>query len=99
MPRKKTQSATHETLPIPMAARKTNQLEMRKNVRRLGSVALVFISAWLWPGASGQEPEDRKPENPSPTGRATGASDAPGEARVSRALPTAARGDGIALRS
>src|SRR6266480_5133964 len=71
------QPATHEQLPILQAATKTKRFEMRRNVRRLGCLELVFISAWLWPGAASQEPEDRKAEKPKPTGVATGAPHAP----------------------
>src|SRR3989442_14135192 len=71
------QPATYEQLPILRAATKTKRFEMRRNVRRLGSLALVFISAWLWPGAAAQEPEDRKEEEPRRTGFASGARHAP----------------------
>src|SRR6266550_3016197 len=59
---------------------------MRRNVRRLGSLALVFISAWLWPGAATQEPEDRKAEKPKPSGVATGAPHAPMKDAMSRPI-------------
>src|SRR2546423_15552729 len=59
---------------------------MRRNVRRCGSLALVFISAWLWPGASTQGPEDRKTEKPKPTGVATGAPHAPVKDAMSRPI-------------
>src|SRR5437867_2218218 len=97
MPRKKRSPRRMKQLPIPMAARKTNQREMRKNVRRLGSVALVFISAWLWPGASGQEPEDRKPEKPRPTGVATGAPHAPVKDAMSRPITAGGFVDGAPI--
>src|SRR5205807_1463698 len=57
----------------------------RRN-RRLGSLALVFISAWLWPGATGQEPEDRRTEKLKPTGVATGAPHAPVKDAMSRPI-------------
>src|SRR2546430_4092490 len=59
---------------------------MRRNVRRWGSLALVFISAWLWPGAATQGPEDRKAEKPKPTGVATGAPHAPVKDAMSRPI-------------
>src|SRR5256885_16734807 len=59
---------------------------MRRNVRRCGSLALVFISAWLWPGAATQGPEDRKAEKPKPTGVATGAPHAPVKDAMSRPI-------------
>src|SRR5256885_12577984 len=80
------QPATYELLPILRAATKTKRFEMRRSVRRLGSLALVFISAWLWPGAAAQEPEDRKAEKPKPTGVATGAPHAPVKDAMSRPI-------------
>ena len=80
------QPATYEQLPILRAATKTKRFEMRRNVHRLGSLALVFISAWLWPGAATQEPEDRKAEKPKPTGVATGAPHAPVKDAMSRPI-------------
>src|SRR6266699_1873482 len=80
------QPATYEQLPILRAATKTKRFEMRRNVRRWGSLALVFISAWLWPGAATQEPEDRKAEKPKPTGVATGAPHAPVKDAMSRPI-------------
>src|SRR2546421_4136875 len=59
---------------------------MRRNVRRWGSLALVFISAWLWPGAATQGPQDRKAEKPKPTGVATGAPHAPVKDAMSRPI-------------
>src|SRR5437660_6464404 len=79
------QPATFEQLPILMAATKTKRFEMRRN-RRLGSLALIFISAWLWPGAAAQEPEDRKAEKLKPTGVATGAPHAPVKDAMSRPI-------------
>src|ERR1051325_3984295 len=70
---------------------------MRRNVRRSGSVALVFISVWLWPGASGQEPEDRKPEKPRPTGVATGAPHAPVKDAMSRPITAGGFVDGAPI--
>src|SRR5213592_3434590 len=80
------QPATYEQLPILRAATKTKRFEMRRNVRRLGSLALVFISAWLWPCSAAQEPEDRKAEKPKPTGVATGAPHAPVKDAMSRPI-------------
>ncbi len=80
------QPVTYEQLPILRAATKTKRFEMRRNVRRLGSLALVFISAWLWPGSAAQEPEDRKAEKPKPTGVATGAPHAPVKDAMSRPI-------------
>src|SRR5437773_10882012 len=79
------QPATFEQLPILRAATKTKRFEMRRN-RRLGSLALIFISAWLWPGAAAQEPEDRKAEKLKPTGVATGAPHAPVKDAMSRPI-------------
>src|SRR6266581_2831076 len=80
------QPVTYEQLPILRAATKTKRFEMRRNVRRLGSLALVFISAWLWPGSAAQEPQDRKAEKPKPTGVATGAPHAPVKDAMSRSI-------------
>src|SRR2546429_6457564 len=79
------QPATFEQLPMLRAATKTKRFEMRRN-RRLGSLALIFISAWLWPGAAAQEPEDRKAEKLKPTGVATGAPHAPVKDAMSRPI-------------
>src|SRR2546427_12727403 len=83
------QPATFEQLPILRAATKTKRFEMRRN-RRLGSLALIFISAWLWPGAAAQEPEDRKAEKLKPTGVATGAPHAPVKDAMSRPITAGA---------
>src|SRR5207244_13655915 len=72
-------------LPVLKAATQTIRFEMRRN-RRLGSLALIFISAWLWPGAAAQEPEDRKAEKLKPTGVATGAPHAPVKDAMSRPI-------------
>src|SRR2546422_11422732 len=82
-------------LPILQAA--TKRFEMRRNVRHLGSLALVFISAWLWPGASAQELEDRKPEKPRPTGVATGAPHAPVKDAMSRPITAGGFVDGAPI--
>src|SRR5438105_5444923 len=66
---------------------------MRRN-RCLGSLALVFISAWLWPGATAQEPEDRKTEKLKPTGVATGALHAPVKDAMSRPITAGGFVDG-----
>src|SRR2546426_7754977 len=79
------QPATYEQLPILRAATKTKRFEMRRN-RRLGSLVLIFISAWLWPGAAAQESEDRKAEKLKPTGVATGAPHAPVKDAMSRPI-------------
>src|SRR5438045_9764652 len=70
---------------------------MRRNVRRWGSLALVFISAWLWPGAATQGPEDRKAEKPKPTGVATGAPHAPVKDAMSRPITAGGFVDGAPI--
>src|SRR5438034_1654224 len=91
------QPARYEQLPIVRAATKTKRFEMRRNVRRLGSLALVFISAWLWPGSAAQEPEDRKAEKPKPTGVATGAPHAPVKDAMSRPITAGGFVDGAPI--
>jgi len=87
--------ARMKQLRIPQSPRK--RLEMRRNVRRLASLALVLISAWLWANAAGQEPQDRKPQKPEATGVATGGPHAPVKDAWSRPITAGGFVDGAPI--
>src|SRR5215472_13840468 len=70
---------------------------MRRNTLYGGYLLAVAVSAWFWQYAASQQPDERKPQMPRPTGVATGAPHAPVKDAMSRPITAGGFVDGAPI--